>query len=270
MAIFCKLSVEQQIRAFLKTQEVLPTALALSCQVCRTSFEDQKLIVEGLFGQMVRQISKSVSDSARPEARIAHLNQFFFDDMGFTVADNETFFSPSNNFVDVAMTEKVGSPATIALIYQELASRLGLKTGAVAWLGLFYIRLMLDNKECWLNTYNGQIVTPVEAEKQIQSLYGKVDKNGLVNPCTSNYWITRIFQNTLGCLARMSSSTVYEQMGAVLELEMILHPTEMKLKRDMILCLSGTRNSHLASKWAKEYVSANPNDPYSQTLQQYI
>ncbi|MCU1381781.1 MAG: hypothetical protein JWL71_478, partial [Acidobacteria bacterium] len=72
-------------------------------------------------------------------AKIAALNEFLFDDMGF--AGNETDYEdPRNSFLNEVLDRRTGIPITLSLVYMEVARRAGLAVEGVNFPGHFLLR----------------------------------------------------------------------------------------------------------------------------------
>jgi regulator of sirC expression with transglutaminase-like and TPR domain len=62
----------------------------------------------------------------------------------------------------------------------------------------------------------------------------------------------------------------YNDLAAMLELEMLLWPGQIHLQRDLALVLARIGQSHAASQWLNQYLRCNPDDPQKGDLEQLL
>ena len=65
-------------------------------------------------------------------------------------------------------------------------------------------------------------------------------------------------------------SLSYNDLAAMLELEMLLWPGQIHLQRDLALVPARIGQSHAASQWLNHYLRCNPDDPQKGDLEQLL
>ncbi len=70
------------------------------------------------------------------------LNQFFFQDLGFTVNAND-YYDPDNSYPHRVMETRRGIPVSLGVLWMELADAIGLPSHGVCFPGHFLVKIQL-------------------------------------------------------------------------------------------------------------------------------
>ncbi len=205
----------------------------------------------------------------QPQAMLAHLHDYLFDELGF-MGDTETYYSPSNSYLPHVLEHKRGLPITLTLVYKLVAQRLGLRCWGVALPGHFLAAIDVDAAPILVDTFaGGRLITPEEASQRMQSMFGAEVQpiEELMQPASTRHWLTRILQNLLNIFG---SEGRYADVAAMLEMEMLLWPEQDRLQRDLALVLARIGMSRPASAWLEHYLVNNPDDPQEKDLKQLL
>lgn len=206
---------------------------------------------------------------AQPQAMLAHLHDYLFDELGF-IGDTETYYSPSNSYLPHVLEHKRGLPITLTLVYKLVADRLGMRCWGVALPGHFLAAMDVDGTSMLVDTFaGGRMITPEEATQRMQSMFGPDVEwmDDLMQPAGTRHWLTRILQNLLNIFG---SEGRYADVAAMLEMEMLLWPDQDRLQRDLALVLARIGMSRPASAWLEQYLVNNPDDPQEKDLKQLL
>jgi regulator of sirC expression with transglutaminase-like and TPR domain len=79
---------------------------------------------------------------AVPVQRLRWLNRFFFQELGFAGNVNH-YYDPDNSYLHRVLDTRRGIPITLAILYIELASQIGLTARGVSFPGHFLIKLRM-------------------------------------------------------------------------------------------------------------------------------
>jgi regulator of sirC expression with transglutaminase-like and TPR domain len=205
----------------------------------------------------------------QPQALMAHLHQFLFEEEGFT-GNIDDYYNPANSYVPAVLETKRGLPITLSLIYKIVAERIGIRCWGVALPGHFVVGMKLDGEDALIDPFSGgQLLTPEEACSRLAEVFGpEVEwSEELLMPVTNRHWITRMLQNLLHVFG---SSSNYADVAAVLEMEMLLWPDQDRLQRDLALVLARIGMAQPASAWLDRYLKNNPDDPQQRDLKQLL
>jgi regulator of sirC expression with transglutaminase-like and TPR domain len=116
---------------------------------------------------------------------------------------------------------------------------------------------------------DGRLLTARETQQRLLELFGPDMQwsEEMLQPATNRHWLTRILQNLLHIFGQNND---YSQVAAVLELEMLLWPTQGHLQRDLALVLARIGLARPASQWLDHYLRDNPDDPQKTDLKQLL
>jgi regulator of sirC expression with transglutaminase-like and TPR domain len=204
------------------------------------------------------------------QAILAHLHQVLFDEEGFR-GNTEDYYNPSNSYLPAVLATKRGLPITLCLVYKIVAERLGLRTWGVGLPGHFLVAIEEAPRRAVLVDpfAGGRILTVDEAHDRIKELFGPEMEwsDEILEPASNRHWLTRILQNLLHLFG---NNNQYSDVAAVLEMEMLLWPSQGHLQRDLALVLARIGLSRPASLWLDAYLRSNPDDPQKTDLKQLL
>ena len=98
--------------------------------------------------------------------KLRFLNRFFFQDLGFAGNVNN-YYDPRNSYVHEVLETRRGIPITLALLYIELASHIGLNARGVAFPGHFLVKLRAGQGEVIIDPMSGQSLSRAELEERL-------------------------------------------------------------------------------------------------------
>ena len=223
--------------------------------------------------QQIQRLTDTVRSRVRgtqTQAIMAHLHDVLFEEEKF-VGNVDDYYNAANSFLPAVLQSKKGLPITLSLIYKAVAERLGLRTWGVGLPGHFLVAVeehagtpMLVDPFC-----GGRILTPNEAEDRIKQMFGAEIEFSydMLNPASNRHWLTRILQNLLHIFGNANQ---YNNVAAILEMEMLLWPEEGHLQRDLALVLARIGLARPASIWLDRYLKSNPDDPQKSDLKQLL
>jgi regulator of sirC expression with transglutaminase-like and TPR domain len=205
----------------------------------------------------------------QPQALLAHLHEFLFDEQGFG-GSTEDYYNPANSYLPAVLRSKSGLPITLSLIYKIVAERLGLRCWGVGLPGHFLVGLDLSGSMMLVDPFDqGRALSPDEAHDRMRETFGEELEwsDDFLHPISNLHWLTRILQNLLHIFG---ANHQYHDLAAMLELEMRLWPGQVHLQRDLALVLARIGQSHAASQWLDHYLRCNPDDPQKSDLEQLL
>lgn len=90
--------------------------------------------------RLADRLRRRLPADAPPLQRVRLLNQYFFRELGFAGNVND-FHDRRNSYLHEVLRTRRGIPISLALIYAELASQVGLRAGGVCFPGHFLVKL---------------------------------------------------------------------------------------------------------------------------------
>ncbi len=128
--------------------------------------------------QLVADIKDEVPDDASEKDRLATLDRFLFEQLGFH-GSRTNYYHRSNSYLNEVIDDREGLPITLSVLYMELARRLDLKVVGVGLPGHFVVRFEPQEGESKLIDVfeNAEPLTIETARTMIRvRLNGQVDK----------------------------------------------------------------------------------------------
>ncbi|MGH9998310.1 MAG: SirB1 family protein [Nitrosopumilaceae archaeon] len=119
-----------------------------------------------LMGKTLRNLT---SDVKNPTYLISILNEYMFGTLGFSGNDDD-FYNPNNNFLNVVIDKKVGIPITLSIIYIELARHIGLDLRPVGFPSHFLVK---HTEEMIIDPFGrGRLLTIGDLHEILNRSYG--------------------------------------------------------------------------------------------------
>lgn len=205
----------------------------------------------------------------QPQALVAHLHEYLFDEMEFR-GNSDDYYNPANSYLPAVLESKRGLPITLSLVYKIVAERLGMRSWGVGLPGHFLAAIELNGSTMLVDAFaGGRIITPEEAHGRMKEMFSPDVEwtDDLLRPASNRHWLTRMLQNLLNVFG---SKSRYADVAAVLEMEMLLWPEQVHLQRDLGLVLARCGLSQPASIWLDKYLQTNPDDPQKTQLQELL
>ena len=105
---------------------------------------------------------------AVPVQRLRWLNRFFFQELGFAGNVND-YYDPHNSFLHRVLETRRGIPITLAILYMELATQIGLRARGVSFPGHFLVKLRMhtgqQHGEVVIDPFSGQSLSREELDE---------------------------------------------------------------------------------------------------------
>ena len=119
-----------------------------------------------LMGKTLRNL---VSGVKNPTYLISILNEYMFDTLGFSGNDDD-FYNPDNNFLNIVIDKKVGIPITLSIIYIELARYIGLDLRPLGFPSHFLVK---HTEEMIIDPFGGgRVLTIDDLDEILNQSYG--------------------------------------------------------------------------------------------------
>lgn len=116
------------------------------------------LDVQAVLGEIDRlaaRLKARLPADAAPLRRLRALNQYFFVELGFG-GNLNNYYDRRNSHIHEVLASRRGIPITLALVYIELATQLGLKAHGVSFPGHFLVKLRMPQGEVVIDPFNGR------------------------------------------------------------------------------------------------------------------
>jgi regulator of sirC expression with transglutaminase-like and TPR domain len=230
-----------------------------------------KLDVERYLGEIERMAMRlrgQMPQTSQPEERVAALNEFLFDELGYS-GNTEEYYDPRNSYLNEVMDRKTGIPITLSVLYMALGRRVGLPLEGVSFPGHFLVRLRLRNGVLVLDPFAaGAPQSASELRDRLQRVIppGALDKvaagelplEQFLEPATNRQIIARVLRNLKGIYR--DADKPQEQLD-VLNRMLLVAPQASAELRDRGIVYHRLECYRAALKDLSDYVECEPNAP---------
>ena len=126
----------------------------------------------GRLDELARRVKSRLPRLADPGETIAALNGVLFGEEGFR-GNRENYYDPRNSFLNEVLERKLGIPITLALVYMEVARRIGFPLFGVGMPGHFLLKHYdVEGRETLIDAFNnGAVVSPRECQTRLDEIY---------------------------------------------------------------------------------------------------
>jgi regulator of sirC expression with transglutaminase-like and TPR domain len=203
-----------------------------------------------------------------PEERVATLNQFLFDDLGFW-GNTEEYYDPRNSYLNEVIDRKTGIPITLAILYMEVGRRVGLPLEGVSFPGHFLVRLRLRGGMLVLDPFTGGAA---QSEAELRERLQRVIPEGVADnlpvaelpldqflePASNRQILARVLRNLKGIYREADKP---ERMLDVLNRMLLVAPDASVELRDRGLVYQRLECYRAALKDLTDYAEREPEAP---------
>jgi regulator of sirC expression with transglutaminase-like and TPR domain len=131
---------------------VLETAVSIA-HIDHPTLDCQSVLaeVDGLAARLKARIPRDAASMQR----LRLLNRFFFQELGFAGNVND-YYDARNSYLHAVLQTRRGIPITLAVLYQEIASQVGLAACGVSFPGHFLVKLSMPQGDVVIDPFTGQ------------------------------------------------------------------------------------------------------------------
>lgn len=208
-------------------------------------------------------LKRRLKREAEPIQQLTVLNQFFYQELGFSGNANN-FYAPENSYLNEVFRTRRGIPISIAVIWLELAQGLGLQAEGVSFPGHFLVKVTLPEGLVVLDPLTGQSLGLERLSEQLSPFrMGSADDQesdtplGLyLQPAAPRDILTRMLRNLKEIF---SSQNDWLRLKCVLDRLIVLNPDALYERRDRGLALMAMGLNDQARDDLSAYVSQSVN-----------
>ena len=114
--------------------------------------------------QLAARLKRKFPTDAVPVQRLRWLNRFFFQELGFAGNVNH-YYDPNNSYLHAGRATRRGIPITLAVLYIELATQIGLTARGVSFPGHFLVKLRMPQGEVVIDPFTGHSLSRDELDE---------------------------------------------------------------------------------------------------------
>jgi regulator of sirC expression with transglutaminase-like and TPR domain len=182
----------------------------------------------------------------QPEHLAAAIDYQLFSVLGFT-GNEADYGNPENSYLDVVIDRRTGIPITLALVYMEVAQRIGLRCDGIGYPGHFLVRCGEPDHAFYVDPFHqGQRIDRAELLAGLRSrATGLPSPESLVLPITRRQLLQRMLNNLRSAYR---NSGDLSRWRAAVELQLRMEPWNAALigERGMLASRLGDVDGALA------------------------
>ncbi|MEO8657707.1 MAG: transglutaminase-like domain-containing protein [Bryobacteraceae bacterium] len=128
---------------------------------------------------------------------VAAANEYFFDELGFA-GNNADYYNPRNSCLNEVLETRTGIPITLAVMYMEVARRLGRPVYGIGLPGHFVVRYDDGKFATYIDVFGGGTLLTVERCRDLALQASGVDvfqNPGLLHPVAKRHIAVRMLNN---------------------------------------------------------------------------
>ena len=175
--------------------DMFRAALQIAC------LDNQEIDCEASLADL-RRLSASINAKLPVDAndadRLAMLDQVLFSELGFH-GSRADYYNRSNSYVNEVLDDREGIPITLAVVYMELAKRLGVEIHGIGFPGHFLVRFDgADGNSEWIDVFErGKRLTREDLAKRYREQTGEPLNDSHLEASTSREILSRMLNNLL-------------------------------------------------------------------------
>ena len=227
--------------------------------------DEPGLDVQGVLAQvdaLAERLCRRVPGDAAPLQRLRLLNQYFFQELGFGGNVND-YYDRANSSLPAVLRTRRGIPLTLALVYIEIATQLGLQAQGVSFPGHFLVKLRMPMGEVVIDPFTGRSLDREELEERLlpfrqqRGLMGDeaVPLGLFLQPAPGREMAARLLRNLKEIHRSMRD---WPRLVAVARRLVILLPDDWEERRDLGLALAQLGQSADAADALALYLEHRP------------
>ena len=233
--------------------------------------EDPQLDIEDYVrrvDELAARVSEKIEDPDDPAQVIAALNDVLFREEMFR-GNTVDYYSPRNSFLHDVLDRRLGIPITLALVYMEVARRVGFQLFGVGMPGHFLLKHYdVDGQAILIDAFErGSIVTEDDCRQKLDSIYsGQVAlQPEFLLPVTRRQMLTRMLNNLRSIYL---SQRDFRRAVQVVDLILVIYPRSPEDMKQRAVLRYNLNDFRGALSDFEEYVKMSPEASDAEEIRQ--
>jgi regulator of sirC expression with transglutaminase-like and TPR domain len=202
-----------------------------------------------------RSLKESLSDVKNPTYMISILNEYLFENLGFS-GDDDDYYNPKNNFLNEVIDKKTGLPITISILYVEIAKFIGLDLKIIGFPSHILVKY---NEEMILDPFNDGRLLDVDDLQEIldENFGGQLEfEPEFLDDIDHEQILVRLTRNLKNSYVQ---SFVYDKALRCVDMVLAIDPDSPEDIRDKGILEERMLNSDIALEYLNKYLEISPN-----------
>jgi regulator of sirC expression with transglutaminase-like and TPR domain len=209
--------------------------------------------------ELARRVAARIQDSDDPEQVITALNTVLFQEEQFH-GNTADYYNPRNSFLNHVLDHHTGIPISLALVYMEVARRVGFPLFGVGMPGHFLLKHYdVDGHAILIDAFaRGSIVTEEDCRQKLDAIYsGQLAlQPEFLLPVTRRQMLTRMLNNLRSVYL---SQRDFRRTLQVVDLVLVIYPRSPEDVKQRAVLRYNLNNYLGALNDFEEYVKMSPD-----------
>jgi regulator of sirC expression with transglutaminase-like and TPR domain len=233
--------------------------------------EDPQLDIEHYVRRvdaLAKRVAAKVQDPDDPVQMIAALNEVLFQEEVFR-GNSVDYYSPRNSFLQHVLDRQLGIPISLALVYMEVARRIGFPLYGVGMPGHFLLKHYdVDGHAILIDAFErGSIVTEDDCRRKLDSIYsGQIAlQPEFLLAVTRRQMLTRMLNNLRSVYL---SQRDFRRAVQVVDLVLVIYPRSPEDVKQRAVLRYNLDDYRGALSDFEEYVKMSPDASDAEEIKQ--
>jgi regulator of sirC expression with transglutaminase-like and TPR domain len=218
--------------------------------------------------ELAARVAARIDDPDDPVQIIAALNDVLFGEEMFR-GNTVDYYSPRNSFLHHVLDRRLGIPITLALIYMEVARRVGFQLFGVGMPGHFLLKHYdVDGHSILIDAFErGSIVTEDDCRQKLDSIYsGQVAlQPEFLLSVTRRQMLTRMLNNLRSIYL---SQRDFRRAVQIVDLILVIYPRSPEDMKQRAVLRYNLNDFRGALSDFEEYVKMSPDASDAEEIKQ--
>jgi regulator of sirC expression with transglutaminase-like and TPR domain len=255
------------VRSEIEDESVDILRAALTLSRIHEPFLDMERYVHRV-DELAARVAVKIDDPDDPVQIIAAMNDVLFREEMFR-GNTVDYYSPRNSFLHDVLDRRLGIPITLALVYMEVARRVGFQLFGVGMPGHFLLKHYdVDGHSILIDAFErGSIVTEDDCRQKLDSIYsGQVAlQPEFLLPVTRRQMLTRILNNLRSIYL---SQRDFRRAVQVVDLILVIYPRSPEDMKQRAVLRYNLNDFRGALSDFEEYVKMSPDASDAEEIKQ--
>jgi regulator of sirC expression with transglutaminase-like and TPR domain len=216
--------------------------------------------------QLARRVAALVPEPD-PRLALAALNRVLFEETNLR-GNREDYYDPRNSFLNDVLDRGLGIPITLAIVYMEVAKRVGFTLAGVGMPGHFLLKHYGLDGEILIDCFNrGDVISRQDCQNRLNEIYSGEMKMRpeFLHPISRRQILTRMLNNLKTVYL---STRNFRKALVISDLILVIYPRSAEDVKQRALLRYSMGLHRLAAEDLDHYLKLSPNASDAEEIRQ--
>lgn len=216
--------------------------------------------------QLARRVAALVPEPD-PRLALAALNRVLFEETNLR-GNREDYYDPRNSFLNDVLDRGLGIPITLAIVYMEVAKRVGFTLAGVGMPGHFLLKHYGLDGEILIDCFNrGDVISRQDCQNRLNEIYSGEMKMRpeFLHPISRRQILTRMLNNLKTVYL---STRNFRKALVISDLILVIYPRSAEDVKQRALLRYSMGLHRLAAEDLDQYLKLSPNASDAEEIRQ--